>query len=90
MIYFLGGCGFGVLAYIWITEEMEMSNKIYDTLKWITMILLPALGTLYFALSSIWNLPYGEQIVGTITSLTCFMGACLGISNYQYNNKEEE
>ena len=45
-----------------------MSNKTYDILKWIAQLLLPALGTLYFALASIWGFPYGEQIVGTITA----------------------
>lgn len=61
-----------------------MSNKVYDVLKWIAQILLPALGTLYFALSSIWGLPYGEEIVGTITALDAFLGAVLGISTAQY------
>ncbi len=89
MIYFLGGCGFGVLAYIWITEEMEMSDKIYDILKWVALIFIPALGTLYFALSTIWGLPYGEQIVGTLTAVDTFLGALLGISTYQYNKEEE-
>lgn len=89
MIYFLGGCGFGVLAYIWITEEMEMSDKIYDVLKWVALIFIPALGTLYFALSTIWGLPYGEQIVGTLTAVDTFLGALLGISTYQYNKEEE-
>lgn len=89
MIYFLGGCGFGVLAYIWITEEMEMSDKIYDVLKWVALIFIPALGTLYFAISAIWGLPYGEQIVGTLTAVDTFLGALLGISTYQYNKEEE-
>ena len=44
---------------------MKLSNKVYDVLKWIAMYLLPALGTLYFALAGIWNFPYGEQVVGT-------------------------
>ena len=88
MIYFLGGCGFGVLAYIWITEEMEMSDKIYDILKWVALIFIPALGTLYFAISAIWGLPYGEQIVGTLTAVDTFLGALLGISTYQYNKEE--
>ena len=43
-----------------------MTNKTYDTLKFIAQIVLPSLGTLYFALSGIWGFPYGEQIVGTI------------------------
>jgi hypothetical protein len=63
---------------------MKMSNKVYDVLKWIAMYLLPALGTLYFALAGIWNLPYGEQVVGTITAVDTFLGVLLGISNAQY------
>ena len=62
-----------------------MNNKLYDVLKWIALIALPAVGTLYFALSSIWGLPYGEQIVGTITAIDVFLGALLGISTAQYN-----
>ena len=62
-----------------------MNNKVYDVLKWIAMYLLPALGTLYFALSGIWGLPYGEQIVGTITAIDTFLGVILGISTAQYN-----
>lgn len=62
-----------------------MSDKLYDALKFVAQVVLPALGTLYFALSSIWGLPYGEQVVGTITALDCFLGAVLGISTYQYN-----
>lgn len=64
-----------------------MSNKVYDVLKWIALLFLPAVGTLYFALSSIWNLPYGEQIVGTITAVDAFLGAILGISSANYNKK---
>jgi len=62
-----------------------MSNKVYDVLKFIAQIVLPALGTLYFALASIWGLPYGEQIVGTITAIDAFLGAILGISTSHYN-----
>ena len=64
-----------------------MSNKAYDVLKWIAMYLLPALGTLYFALAGIWGLPYGEQIVGTITAIDTFLGVILGISTAQYNKR---
>ena len=64
-----------------------MSNKVYDALKWIAMYLLPALGTLYFALSGIWGLPYGEQIVGTITAIDTFLGVVLGISTVQYSKR---
>lgn len=64
---------------------MKLSNKVYDVLKWIAMYLLPALGTLYFALSGIWGLPYGEQIVGTITAADTCLGVLLGISTATYN-----
>ena len=67
-----------------------MSNKVYDVLKWIAMYLLPALGTLYFALASIWGLPYGEQIVGTITAIDTFLGVILGISTTQYNKRVDD
>ena len=63
-----------------------MSNKVYDVLKYIAQIALPAIGTLYFALSSIWGLPYGEQIVGTITAIDAFLGAILKISTNIYNS----
>jgi hypothetical protein len=63
---------------------MLLSNKVYDILKWIAQYLLPASGTLYFALAAIWGLPYGEQIVGTISALTIFLGVILGISSNSY------
>ena len=67
-----------------------MSNKVYDVMKWIAMYLLPALGTLYFAIASIWGLPYGEQIVGTITAVDTFLGVILGISTVQYNKRVDK
>jgi hypothetical protein len=64
---------------------MKMTDRMYDVLKWVAQILLPAVATLYFAIAQIWGLPYGEQIVGTITAIDAFLGALLGISTYQYN-----
>ena len=66
-----------------------MSNKVYDVLKYIAQIVLPALGTLYFALAGIWGLPYGEQIVGTIVAIDTFLGALLRLSTVQYEKKLE-
>lgn len=63
---------------------MLLSNKVYDTLKWIAQYLLPASATLYFALAAIWGFPYGEQVVGTISALTIFLGVLLGISTNTY------
>lgn len=65
-----------------------LSNKAYDILKWIAQILLPALGTLYFALAGIWGFPYAEQIVGTITAIDTFLGILLGISTVHYRDKD--
>lgn len=64
--------------------KTKLSNKTYDILKWVAQYVLPALGTLYFALANIWRLPYGEQIVGTVTAVDAFLGVLLGISNAQY------
>lgn len=65
-----------------------MSDKMYDCLKFIAQILLPAIGTLYFALASIWCLPYAEQIVGTITCVDAFLGTVLGISTSIYEKEQ--
>ena len=67
-----------------------MSNKMYNVLKWIAMVALPAIGTLYFALAGIWGFPYGEEIVGTITAVDTCLGVLLGISSAQYNKKKAE
>lgn len=64
---------------------MRMNNRVYDLLKYIAQIVLPALATLYFALSKIWGLPYGEEIVGTISAIDVFLGALLGLSSMNYN-----
>ena len=65
-----------------------LDNRIYDILKWIALVVLPALGTLYFALASIWGLPYGQEVVGTITAIDTFLGALLGISSVQYHKEQ--
>lgn len=67
---------------------MKLNDKVYDVLKWIAQYLLPALGTLYFALSTIWGFPYGEQVVGSITAIDAFLGAILGISSATYYKNE--
>ncbi len=71
---------------------MKMSNKVYDVLKFIAQILLPALGALYFALAKIWGseiFPYPAEIVGTISAVDAFLGAILGISTANYNKDKE-
>ena len=67
---------------------MTMNDKTYDVLKWIALIVLPAVGTLCFTLASIWGLPYGDQVVGTITAVDTFLGALLGVSTSQHNKRK--
>ena len=67
--------------------KLQFNDKVYDILKWIAQYLLPAAGTLYFALAGIWGLPYGEQIVGTITAVDTFLGVILGISAAAYKKE---
>ena len=69
---------------------LKMSDKVYDVLKWIALILIPAIGTLYFALAGIWGLPYAEAIVGTLTAVDTFLGAILGISTSMYKKNQNE
>lgn len=64
-----------------------MSNKVYDILKWIALVVLPAFAILYSSLAGIWGLPYAEQIPDTITAIDLFLGVVLGISSAQYKKK---
>jgi hypothetical protein len=68
---------------------MVFSNAIYDKLKWIALILLPALAALYVAVAKYWNLPYPEAISGTIMAIDAFLGAILQISSKNYNNDQK-
>jgi hypothetical protein len=63
-----------------------LPNKVYDILKYLTIIVLPAIGALYTGLAQIWELPYAAQIPATITVICTFLGAILCISTAQYNN----
>ena len=67
-----------------------MSNKLFDTLRFWQTVLLPAIGTLYFALADIWGLPYAEPVVGTVTALTAFLGAFVEYKRRTYGGRENE
>ncbi len=69
---------------------MRIPDKIYDILKWIALIFLPALAVLYGALAPTWGWPYSEQIVYTITAIDTFLGALLGISTLGYHKEVNE
>jgi len=66
-----------------------LSNKVYDVLKWIALIVLPAIAILYESLAGIWGLPFAEQIPATITAVDLFLGVLLGVSNAAYNKKNK-
>ena len=68
---------------------MKLNDKIYDVLKWIALIVIPAVGALYFGLAKIWGFPYGTEIVGTLTLIDTFLGALLGISTASYNKTDD-
>ena len=68
---------------------MKMTNKTYDILKWIALILLPALATFYAAIAAVWGLPYSEQVVGTITAVDTLLGTLLKISSDNYKKQED-
>lgn len=71
-----------------------LPNKVYDILKWVCIIMLPASAVLVQAICKIWNLPFGTEIATTITAIATFLGALLMISNANYQKeldvKEEE
>lgn len=65
-----------------------MSNKVYDILKWVALVALPAIATLYAVIAGIWNLPFAEQIPATITAVNACLGAFIGVSSVRYNKTE--
>lgn len=66
---------------------MKLDNKVYDILKWVALVVLPAIATLYTALAGVWGLPYAQEIPATITAIDLFIGALLGVSTAQYNKE---
>lgn len=66
-----------------------MSNKLFDVLKWCSILFIPALASLYKGLAVIWQLPFADEIPQTLIVLDTFLGAILGISTIDYNKKHE-
>lgn len=64
---------------------MKLPDKIYNILKWVTMIVLPALATAYVGLAAIWGWSYADEVAKTTTVICTLLGALLGISTAQYN-----
>ena len=70
------------------SQGFVFGDKLYNKLKWLTIVFLPACSTLYFALSGVWGLPYTTQVIGTIAAFTVFLGVLLGISTKGYNSSD--
>lgn len=68
---------------------MKLDNKVYDVLKWVALVVLPAIATLYTALAGVWGLPFAEEIPATITAIDLFIGALLGVSTARYNKEDK-
>lgn len=66
---------------------LTLSSKLYDAMKQVAQTWLPAAGTLYFALAGIWNLPFAEEIVGSVVAVDTFLGVVLHISTVTYNKQ---
>lgn len=69
---------------------MKFSNETYDILKDLALVWIPAFATLFFSVAQIWNIPYAEQIVGTITAVDVFLGAVLKVSSKKYREENAE
>lgn len=67
---------------------MKLPDKLYDILKWITMIVLPALATAYVGLAAVWGWPFADEMAKTVAVICTLLGALLGISTAEYNKNE--
>lgn len=70
-------------------NTMALSHKLYDRLKYIAQVVLPALGTLWFTIGSIWNLAHTVEVIGTLTAIDTFLGVLLHLSSKSYYGNEQ-
>lgn len=69
---------------------MKMNDKLYDILKWVAILFLPALAILIKTVFAIWQIPLGDQISATIIAIQVFLGAILGVSSLNYNKEQKD
>ena len=69
---------------------MKLPDKLYDVLKWVALIALPALGVFYFTLAKIWGLPYGAEITATLDALALLIGTLIGVSHITIKKEEQD
>ena len=68
---------------------MKIPNKLYDVLKWLTLVCIPALTTAYVGLAAIWGWPYADQVAKTSAVICVLLGSLLGISTIAYNKEKQ-
>ena len=68
---------------------MKLNDKVYNVLKWVCLIALPALAVFYYTLSKIWGLPFGAEIPATINAVAVLIGALIGISQINISKEEK-
>lgn len=69
---------------------MKMSNKIYDILKWVSLVFLDAAGYFYQELASVWSLPFGDEVLKTCVAFSILLGTLIGVSSAKYKKDNEE
>ena len=69
---------------------MKLPDKVYDILKWLSLVFFNAIGVLYKTLASIWGLPYGEEVLTTCAAIALFIGALIGVSTAEYRKGQHE
>jgi hypothetical protein len=69
-------------------DKMLLNNKVYDILKKLVQVILPAAATLYYSIAQIWGLPEAENVVGTMAAITTFLGLVIGLSKDSYNKSD--
>ena len=67
---------------------IKLNDTVYNVLKWVVVICLPAIATLYSGLSAVWGWPYSEEVVKTIAASELFLGTVLGISSANYKSEK--
>lgn len=67
---------------------MKLDDKVYDVLKWIGLIAIPAVGVFYTAIASAWGLPYADAVSKTCNALGVLIGALIGASSASYSTSK--
>lgn len=63
-----------------------MSNRLYDILKWVSLVALDAIGLFYQTVATIWALPYGDEVLNTCVALSVLIGTLIGIKGMNYQS----